>query len=148
MTATATPFLMFEGAAEEAMTFYTSLFADGEILSIERHTKESAGNLEPGQEIPEGMNDVAGKVLQGAFRVAGQRFYVSDSFVQHGFTFTPSISVFVELDEEAEVDRIANALAEGGQFLMPLGDYGFSSRFAWAQDRFGITWQVSLTSAA
>lgn len=114
MTATATPFLMFEGAAEEAMTFYTSLFADGEILSIERHTKESAGNLEPGQEIPEGMNDVAGKVLQGAFRVAGQRFYVSDSFVQHGFTFTPSFSVFVELDEEAEVDRIANALAEGG----------------------------------
>ena len=60
------------------------------------------------------------------------------------FTFTPSISLFVECESDAEIERLAGALGEGGQFMMPLGDYGFSRRFAWVSDRFGVSWQINL----
>lgn len=58
--------------------------------------------------------------------------------------FTPSMSLFVECDTEEEVERLFAALSDGGSALMPLGDYGFSRRFGWVADRFGITWQLNL----
>jgi predicted 3-demethylubiquinone-9 3-methyltransferase (glyoxalase superfamily) len=64
--------------------------------------------------------------------------------VQHAFTFTPSLSLFVDCESEAELDRLFSALAEGGQILMPLEDHGFSTRFGWANDRFGVSWQLNL----
>ncbi|MEU8263819.1 VOC family protein [Micromonospora sp. NPDC048999] len=123
---TLTPFLMFEGAATEAMNFYVSLFDDGEILSVTRHADDSGVQL-------------------AEFRVAGQRLMCSDSAVHHNFSFTPSLSLFVRCRDEAELTRLHQALAEGGQELMPLGDYGFSTRFAWVNDRFGVSWQLNLT---
>lgn len=124
------PFLMFEGNAEAAMNFYVSLFPGAEIVSIARFGAEGPG--------------VEGSVYQGIFTVAGQTMMFFDSPVKHGFTFTPSISLFVECEDEAEIDRLAGALGEGGQFMMPLGDYGFSRRFAWVSDRFGVSWQLNL----
>ena len=124
------PFLMFEGDAEAAMNFYVSLFPGAEIVSIARFGPEG-----PGAE---------GSVYQASFTVAGQTIMCFDSPVKHGFTFTPSISLFVECESEAEIDRLAGALAEGGEFMMPLGDYGFSRRFAWVGDRFGVSWQLNL----
>lgn len=67
-----------------------------------------------------------------------------DSPVKHGFTFTPSISLFVECESAAELDGAFQQLAAGGQVLMPLDDYGFSARFGWATDRFGVSWQLNL----
>ena len=96
---TLTPFLMFEGAATEAMNFYVSLFDDGEILSVTRRESD-----EPG----------AGTVHLAEFRVAGQRVLCSDSHVRHAFTFTPSLSLFVRCRDEAELIRLHRALAEGG----------------------------------
>ncbi len=127
---TITPFLMFEGAATEAMDFYVSLFDDGEILSVTRRESEAPGT--------------AGSVHLAEFRVAGQRVLCSDSSVHHNFSFTPSLSLFVRCRDEAELVRLHQALAEGGQELMPLGDYGFSTRFAWVNDRFGVSWQLNL----
>lgn len=124
------PFLMFEGKAEEAMTFYVGLFPDSTIAEVVRYG--------PGQAGPEGS------VMKAAFSIAGQVLLCSDSFVKHGFTFTPSISFFVTCTSEEEVRRLAAALAEGGAELMPLGNYGFSSLFAWVKDRYGVTWQLNL----
>ncbi|MFC7247596.1 VOC family protein [Catellatospora aurea] len=121
-----TPFLMFEGAATQAMDFYVSLFDDGEILSVTPHQGEHTG------------------VQLAEFRVAGQRLLCSDSFVKHAFTFTPSLSLFVRCKDDAELTRLHAALSEGGQELMPPSNYGFSTRFAWVNDRFGVSWQLNL----
>jgi predicted 3-demethylubiquinone-9 3-methyltransferase (glyoxalase superfamily) len=127
-----TPFLMFQGGqAEPAMTFYTSLFADGRILSVTRYGAEGPA--------PEGT------VQTARFSLAGQEFLCSDSSVTHGFSFTPSFSVWIETDSEDELERLFNALGEGGAQLMPLGDYGFSRRFGWVNDRFGVSWQLNFT---
>ena len=125
-----TTFLMFEGNAEEAMTFYISVFKDSRIVSIARYGKDG-----PGRE---------GTVQHATFSLGGQEFMAIDSPAKHAFTFTPSISIFVTCDTEAELDAAAEKLAAGGTYLMPPGDYGFSRKFAWAQDRFGVSWQLTL----
>ena len=61
-----------------------------------------------------------------------------------GLTFTPSMSLFVECVGEAEFDRVFAELSSGGAVLMPPNDYGFSTRFAWIDDRFGVSWQLNL----
>ena len=125
------PFLMFQGGdAEKAMTFYTSLFDDGQIVDTSRYG--------PGGPGPEGTVQVA------RFSLAGQQFLCSDSFIAHEFSFTPSFSVWIETDSEDELERIFAALADGGKQLMPLDDYGFSRRFGWVNDRYGVSWQLNL----
>jgi predicted 3-demethylubiquinone-9 3-methyltransferase (glyoxalase superfamily) len=125
-----TTFLMFEGNAEEAMTFYLSLFDDAEVISISRYGADG-----PGQE---------GSVQHATFSLAGQPFMCIDSPAQHAFTFTPAMSLYVQCASEAELDERYAALAEGGTALMPLGDYGFSAKFGWVNDRFGVSWQLNL----
>jgi predicted 3-demethylubiquinone-9 3-methyltransferase (glyoxalase superfamily) len=126
------PFLMFQGGvAEQAMTFYTSLFDDAEVLELARYGPEGPG--------PEGT------VVRARFRLAGQEFFCSDSFVTHAFGFTPSLSVWIETASEDELERLFAALADGGSQLMPLDDYGFSRRFGWVNDRFGVSWQLNLS---
>ncbi|CDN40977.1 hypothetical protein BN871_AA_00030 [Paenibacillus sp. P22] len=67
-----------------------------------------------------------------------------DSFVKHAFTFTPSFSLFLACDTEEEVERVFARLSEGGEVLMPLGEYPFSRKFGWIVDKFGVSWQLSL----
>ena len=131
MPSQATLFLTFQpprghGAAE-AMTFYVSLFADGEVLSRRNRTAGTPGE---------------GTVEFAEFAVAGQRFRCSDSPVEHAWDFTPAVSVWVDCESAGEQQRLFRALAEGGQEYMPLGDYGFGP-FGWVGDRFGISWQLA-----
>jgi len=121
-------FLMFEGRAEEAMDFYVSLFDDGEVLAVTRYGPDG-----PGAE---------GSVMHATFRLAGQEFMCIDSSVKHAFGFTPAVSLYVTCSDEAELERLYKALAE--QVLMPIGSYGFSTRFGWVSDRFGVSWQLNL----
>lgn len=123
-------FLMFEGDGEAAMRLYDAAFDDLRITSIERHGPE------------EGDNE--GKLKDGRFELCAQQFRCYDSTIHHQFTFTPSISVFVECSSESEQDKAFAALGEGGQVMMPLDNYGFSKRFCWVQDRYGVSWQLNL----
>ena len=124
-------FLMFQDDnAEEAMNYYTSLIEDSQITSIVRY-----GSNESGEE---------GTVMQATFTLKGQEFMCIDSNVKHQFSFTPSFSIFVTCDTEEELDNLYHKLIEGGQALMPLGDYGFSKKFGWLNDRFGVSWQLNL----
>ena len=125
-----TPFLMFTGDAERAMELYTSLFDDARVLTLTRWEANGQG--------------AEGTVQQATFSVAGQVFRCFDSPPVHDFTFTPSFSVFVEASSAEELDRLFAGLSDGGGVLMPLDDYGFSRRFGWVNDRFGVSWQLNL----
>ncbi|WP_340003453.1 VOC family protein [Paenibacillus sp. FSL K6-0276] len=127
-------FLMFEGKAEEAMNFYTSLFDDSEIISIKRYGANEAGT--------------EGSVMRASFTLHGQVFMCIDSHVQHGFTFTPAVSLYVNCESEAEIEKVFEELGQGGQVLMPLGSYPFSPKFGWVADRFGVSWQLNLLGNA
>jgi predicted 3-demethylubiquinone-9 3-methyltransferase (glyoxalase superfamily) len=130
MMAKVTPFLMFQGNAEEAMNFYTSLIEGSAITSIQRY-----GPNEAGQE---------GSLMQATFTLKDQEFMCIDSPVKHEFTFTPSFSIYITCDTEAEIERLYEKLSDGGGVLMPLGDYSFSKKFGWVVDRFGVSWQLNL----
>jgi predicted 3-demethylubiquinone-9 3-methyltransferase (glyoxalase superfamily) len=124
-----TPLLMFDGTAEAAVTFYTSLFDDGAVLALDR-----VGPGERGRQ---------GSVRQALFTLGGRTFRAMDSVVSHDFGFTPATSLAVRCDTEAELDRVYTAFRYRGTELMPLGDYGFG-RFGWVTDRFGVSWQLTL----
>lgn len=134
MPTTITPFLMFEGKAEEAMDFYRSIFPDSAQLSIERYG--------PGEQGAEGTLKLA------RFAIQGQEFMCFDSPAQHAFTFTPAISLFVECAGPDEVAELFQKLAEDGQILMPLDAYPFGEKFAWVADRFGVSWQLRYEGVA
>ncbi|KMK75258.1 VOC family protein [Alkalihalobacillus pseudalcaliphilus] len=126
-----TPFLMFQdGNAEEAMNFYTSLIEDSAITHIVRYGANQGGE--------------EGKVMTAAFTLRGQEFMCIDSNIQHQFTFTPSFSIYLTCSTEEEIDSLYQQLVEDRQALMPLGDYGFSKKFGWVNDRFGVSWQLNL----
>ena len=124
------PFLMFTGDAEPAITFYTSLFDDGQVVEVTRFGPEGSG--------------AEGTVQLARFVLAGQEFLCTDSPPVHDFTFTPSFSIWVETESDEELERLFTALGDGGTQLMPLGDYGFSRRFGWLNDRYGVSWQLNL----
>jgi predicted 3-demethylubiquinone-9 3-methyltransferase (glyoxalase superfamily) len=129
-----TPFLMFcgphKGQAEEALTFYVSLLKDSQIIAIDRY-----GANEPEPE---------GTVRLARFTLAGRAYMAIDSALEHNFTFTPAFSIFVTFDSETELTKFYEALSEGGSTLMPLGNYGFSRKFGWLNDRYGVSWQMNL----
>jgi predicted 3-demethylubiquinone-9 3-methyltransferase (glyoxalase superfamily) len=130
MTASVTPFLMFEGQAETAMSLYTSLFENSEIVEIERYGPDG-----PGTE---------GSVVKACFTLNGRRHYCIDSPAPHEFSFTPAMSLFVDCCDERELDRLFAELSKDGQLLMPLDTYPFARKFAWVADRFGVSWQLLL----
>mgnify|MGYP001026683371 CR=1 FL=1 len=125
-----TPFLMFECRAEEALVFYCETIPGSSVLDITRYS--------PGEDGPQGTVKLA------RVSVGGLEVMIYNSPVPHAFTFTPSVSLFVDCSSEEELERIVEALAKDGTFLMPTGNYGFSRRFAWLNDRFGVSWQVNL----
>jgi len=130
MSSRVAPFLMFEGKAEEAMNFYVNLIPNSRVVEITRYGTEG-----PGAE---------GTVKVATFEIHGLRIMCSDSPVEHAFSFTPSTSLFVTCSDEAEILKLSQSLGEGGELLMPLDNYGFSRKFAWLNDRFGVSWQLNL----
>ncbi|MEL7991063.1 VOC family protein [Streptomyces albidoflavus] len=109
--------LWFDGQAEEAAAFYTSLFEDGRVLGVERFTE--AGPGEPGS------------VVTVTFRLAGQEFVAINGGPE--FTFTEAISLSVDCETQEEVDRYWEALtADGGEEV----------QCGWLKDKYGLSWQI------
>ena len=123
-------FLMFQKSdAKEAMEFYVSLFPESEIHSIEYW---------PDSEAPEE------EIKTAEFSLMGQKFMCMDSPIPHAFDFTPSTSIFINCKDEAEIQKLYTQLSQDGQVLMELMDHGFSRKFCWVNDRFGVSWQLNL----
>lgn len=123
MITAAAPFLMFQGRCEDALSFYAKTIPGARIGSLDKK--------------PDGT------VAMARLSVAGLEIMANDSPPVHAFDFTPSSSIFLTVDAPEDVDALAGALGEGGKRLMPPDDYGFSRRFSWVQDRFGVSWQIN-----
>ena len=111
-----TTFLTFDGQAEEAADFYTSIFDDSRILSTSRY-----GEGGPGPE---------GTLMSATFQLAGQEFVALNG--GPSFSFSQGISLFVDCETQEEVDELWEKLSDGGE-PGPCG---------WLTDRFGVSWQV------
>ncbi len=111
-----TPFLWFDGNAEEAMNFYVSIFKNSRVVSVTRY-----GEAGPGQK---------GKVMTGTFQLDGQEFFVLNGGPQ--FAFTPAISFFVNCQTQQEVDDLWEKLSEGGK----------TEQCGWLKDKYGLSWQI------
>ncbi len=124
-------FLTFqENNAEEAMNFYVGLFENSKITTIQRYGKDG-----PAKE---------GTIFMATFELNGSLFACSDSYIKHEWTFTPGVSNFVECKSDGEIENLFAKLSENGEVLMPLNNYGWSSKFAFVEDRFGVSWQLNL----
>jgi predicted 3-demethylubiquinone-9 3-methyltransferase (glyoxalase superfamily) len=113
-----TPCLWFDGTAEEAAQFYTSVFPDGKITKVSRSAAETPSG-------PEGM------VLTVEFTIAGQPFIGLNGGPE--FKFNESVSFSIDCADQAEVDRYWDTLIQGG---------GEHSVCGWLKDRYGLSWQV------
>lgn len=123
-------FLIFDGQAEAAMQFYTSIFPNSEIREIIRYTSE-----EPG---------IEGTVREGLFTLNGTEYRCSDMTLQDNATFTPALSLLVICDSEAEMYRIIIKLSQGGNVLRSSDTSGLGENFVLIKDKFGLSWQLRL----
>ena len=110
------PFLWFDGNAEEAVNFYVSIFKDAKILNLSRY-----GEAGPGPK---------GSVMSATFQLHGQEFIALNGGPH--FKFTPAISFFVHCQTQEEVDELWEKLSAGGR----------KDRCGWLTDKYGLSWQI------
>lgn len=111
-----TPFLWFNGNAEEAMNFYVSIFKNSKILRVSRY-----GDAGPGPK---------GTVMSATFQLEGQEFHALNGGPQ--YSFTPAVSFFINCETQQEVDELWAKLSDGAQ----------EQQCGWVRDKFGLSWQV------
>jgi predicted 3-demethylubiquinone-9 3-methyltransferase (glyoxalase superfamily) len=127
-----TPFLWFDNNAEEAVNFYTSLFDNSKILTMTRY--DDAGAKVSGQK--------PGSAMTVAFKLDGQNFTALNGGPH--FKLNPSISFFVYCESEEKIGLLYKKLSEEGLVMMPLDKYDWSPKYAWVQDKFGLSWQLNV----
>ncbi len=128
-----TPFLWFEGKADEAMQLYVSAFPNSKITNIKRYPTDYQVGPQSG---------MGGKVLTGVFEIDGYQLMCLDGGPY--FTLTPTQSISVQCKDEAEIDAVHAKLRDGGTDLMALGEYPWSKKYAWINDKFGLSWQLNV----
>ncbi len=111
-----TPFLWFDGEAEEAMNFYVSVFKNSKVVRVSRY-----GAAGPGPK---------GTVMSATFQLDGQDFFALNGGPQ--FTFSPAISFFVNCETQQEVDELWEKLSAGGE----------KNKCGWLKDKYGLSWQI------
>ena len=111
-----TPFLWFDGKAEEAANFYTSIFQNSKILNISRYSEEGPGP--------------AGTAMTVTFQLNGQEFTALNGGPM--FKFTEAISFFVRCETQEEIDQLWERLSEGGE----------EEQCGWLKDKYGLSWQI------
>ncbi len=132
------PYLFFNGRCEEAIDFYKKTLG-AEVLMMMRFS-ESPDPHPPGM-LPPGTEN---KIMHASLRIGESVVMASDGMCT-GTTAFQDVSLSLEAPNEAEVDRLFNALAESGQVQMPIGKTFFSPRFGMVADRFGVSWMVVTT---
>ena len=122
--------LMFQGDATEALDTYAAIFSDFTVETVEKYGDNEQGKPDT--------------IKHALVSFAGHRLIVIDSPPVHEFEFTPSMSLFVDFESEDALASAFAQLSEGGKIMMRLDDHGFSQRFGWLSDKYGVSWQLNL----
>lgn len=117
-----TPFLWFDNQAEEAVSFYTSIFKKSRIVSVTRYGEAGA----------EASGRPKETVMTIAFELDGQEFVALNGGPH--FTFTEAISLVVNCESQEEVDHFWGKLSDGGDEK--------AQQCGWLKDKYGVSWQV------
>jgi predicted 3-demethylubiquinone-9 3-methyltransferase (glyoxalase superfamily) len=118
-----TPCLWFEKDAGEICKFYTSIFEDSEVKNIRTLRNTPSGTVEGGT--------MRLRDLEFSLLVAGPFF-----------KFTPAVSFLIACETKDEVEALWAKLTKGGKPLMELGEYPFSEKYGWTEDKYGLSWQA------
>jgi predicted 3-demethylubiquinone-9 3-methyltransferase (glyoxalase superfamily) len=120
--------LWYDKEAREAAEFYVATFGNGSKIT-------STSKL---NNTPSGSVDIV------TFEVFGREFQAISAGPY--FKFNPSVSFHIVCNSKEQVDSLWKKLSDGGEVLMELGEYPFSERFAWVQDKYGLSWQLIYTA--
>ncbi|MFT4108613.1 VOC family protein [Propionicimonas sp.] len=137
------PNIWFDHNAAEAAEFYTSAFPDARVIESVRY---------PSEGLPDFQADMAGEVLTVELEIGGYRLLGINAGAE--FRPNPSVSFFVNFDPAHDPDATQHLddlwakLSDGGNALMPLQAYDFSPHYGWIEDRYGVNWQLMLTTPA
>lgn len=126
------PCLWFDNQAEEAASFYTTIFKNGKIGKTTRYDEASA----------KVSGQPAGSVLTVEFEIAG--YTVTGLNGGPVFKFTPAISFFVNCETEEEINELWEKLSKEGYVRMELQQYPFAEKFGWVSDKYGVDWQLMM----
>lgn len=133
-----TPYLFFEGRAEEAIAFYAT--AIGAELTMQMRFREAPDPPPPGM-LPPGSEE---RIMHAELRIGDDTLMVSDGGCAGAATFA-GFGVSLPAVDTAQAQRFFDALADGGTVRMPLGPTFWSPAFGMVQDRFGVLWMIGVT---
>ena len=133
-------YLFFEGRADEAIAFY------GKALDAEVLMRMTYGEG-PGGECPDGSTPPADKVMHASLRIGDTDVGLSDGMCSGKPEFK-GFSLTLVCADDAEAKRRFDALADGGEVNVPLGESFFATAFGMLVDRFGVGWMVMVPKAA
>lgn len=119
------PHLWFDTEAKEATAFYVSLFDDSQVDSLTTITDTPSGDCD-----------------MVTFTLSGERFMAISAGPY--FKLNPAISLFVTFESEKEIETVWDKLVEGGKVMMPYDTYPWAKKYGWLQDKYGLSWQLSL----
>jgi PhnB protein len=135
------PYLFFRGRCEEAIKYYTATLG-AEVLNI-MHFKDNPDKPGP-EKVPAALDD---KIMHASVLINGTEILMSDGMKSGPLDFQ-CMSLTLSARNEAEADRLFNALAKDGTVQMPMGKTFFSPRFGAVADKFGVTWMVIVETKA
>jgi len=127
-----TPYIHFQGNAEEAMKFYAEALG-GEIIAISRYRDSPMPSDE----------DYKDKVIHGRLQFGDNVIMISDTFKGNTISTGGNIQLSVELTKEGQIDEIFKKLGEGGNVTMELQDTFWGARFGMLRDKFGVSWMLN-----
>ena len=127
-----TPYLNFEGNAQEALDFYTNALG-GQIVYMQRYGDSPM----PGDE------DYKNKVMHARLQFGDNMIMVSDAMKGYEVSTKGNIQLSMEMDSVSQLEEVFNKIAEGGKITMPLADQFWGARFGMLQDKFGVSWMFN-----
>ena len=132
-----TPYLHFQGNAEEVLNFYKSVLG-GEIVALNRYGDSPMPTDE----------DYKQKIIHARLLFDGNLLMISDTFKGNAVHTNGNIQLSVEVKDSKQLETVFSKMAAGGKIIMPLQDQFWGARFGMLEDKFGVSWMFNYENPA